>query len=226
MVTTATISEIGAVLGDPARAAMLVALLDGHSRTARELADIAGIAPQTASGHLNRLVSAGMVAASPQGRHRYHRLASPDIAVLLEQMYVAGSALARPTARATGPRDPAMREARSCYDHLAGRIAVEIGAQLFDDAGEAALSPRGVATLEAIGIDLAEVAQGARCFCRACLDWSERRPHVAGAVGAAMLRTMLDRGWLHRRDDTRALIVSAAGEQGFKRYFGIDAIRT
>lgn len=226
MVTTTAIAEIGAVLGDPARAAMLVAMLDGRSRTARELADIAGVAPQTASSHLNRLVSAGMVAVNPQGRHRYHRLASPDVATLLEQMHVAGSALARPPARATGPRDPAMREARSCYDHLAGRIAVEIGAMLLDGASEPGLSPRGAAMLETIGIDLTRVAQGTRCFCRACLDWSERRPHVAGAVGAAMLHKMLDTGWLHRRGDTRALLVSAAGEQGFKRYFGIEAIRT
>jgi len=228
MVTTATIAEIGALLGDPARANMMVALLDGRALTARELADRAGIAPQTASSHLHKLATAGMIAMSKQGRHRYHRLASPDVALLLEQMHVAGSVLSTAAPRRTGPQDPAMREARSCYDHLAGRIAVEIGAHLLDDAsadGAVALSRRGATTLEAMGIDLAEASASRRGFCRACLDWSERRPHIAGAVGAAMLGTMLERGWLHRRDGTRALLVSATGEQALHRFFGIRAVR-
>jgi len=230
MVTTAAIAEIGALLGDPARATMMVALLDGRALTARELADRAGVAPQTASSHLHKLASAGMIAIARQGRHRYHRLASPDVARLLEQMHVAGSALAMTAPRRSGPRDPAMREARSCYDHLAGRIAVEIGALLLDQAddveGAATLSPRGTQALEAMGIDLARIAASRRRLCRACLDWSERRPHVAGAVGAALLDTMLDRGWLHRRPGTRALLVSAQGEQGLHRVFGIRAVRS
>jgi DNA-binding transcriptional ArsR family regulator len=230
MVTTAAIAEIGALLGDPARATMMVALLDGRALTARELADRAGVAPQTASSHLHKLASAGMIAIARQGRHRYHRLASPGVARLLEQMHVAGSALAATAPRASGPRDPAMREARSCYDHLAGRIAVEIGDLLLADAGDpdaaALLSPRGTVALEALGIDLGRIAASKRSFCRACLDWSERRPHVAGAVGAALLDTMLDRGWFHRRPGTRALLVSAQGERDLQRVFGIRAVRS
>jgi len=230
MVTTAAIAEIGALLGDPARATMMVALLDGRALTARELADRAGVAPQTASSHLHKLADAGMIAMTRQGRHRYHRLASPDVARLLEQMHVAGAALAMAAPRGSGPRDPAMREARSCYDHLAGRIAVEIGAQLLDEAGATdgigTLSAAGTRTLAAIDIDLARIAASKRVFCRPCLDWSERRPHVAGAIGAALLDAMLDRGWFHRRPGTRALLVSAQGEQALHRFFGIRAVRS
>jgi DNA-binding transcriptional ArsR family regulator len=230
MVTTAAIAEIGALLGDPARATMMVALLDGRALTARELADRAGIAPQTASSHLHKLAGAGMIAIARQGRHRYHRLASPGVARLLEQMHVAGSALAATAPRGSGPRDPAMREARSCYDHLAGRIAVEMADILLDVAGDpedtATVSPRGIQALQAMGIDLARIAASKRSLCRACLDWSERRPHVAGAVGAALLDTMLERGWVHRRPGTRALSVSAQGERGLHQVFGIRAVRS
>jgi DNA-binding transcriptional ArsR family regulator len=228
MVTTATIAEIGALLGDPARANMMVALLGGSALTARELAESAGVAPQTASSHLHRLEAAGMIAVTRQGRHRYHRLASPEVAHLLEEMHVAGASLGRPIVRTGPPRDSAMREARSCYDHLAGRIAVEICAGLVDgDAGAAfALSDRGAAILKGMGIDLGRVAESRRCFYRPCLDWSERRPHVAGAVGAALFRTMLESGWLHRRAGTRALIISAQGEQALHRVFGIRATRS
>lgn len=230
MVTTAAIAEIGALLGDPARATMMIALLDGRALTARELADRAGVAPQTASSHLHKLARAGMIAMTRQGRHRYHRLASPGVARLLEQMHVAGSALAMAAPRRSGPRDPALREARSCYDHLAGRIAVEIGALLLEEAGDyegvATVSAQGTQALAAMGIDLARIAPSKRHFCRACLDWSERRPHVAGAVGAVLLNTMLDRGWFHRRPGTRALLVSARGEQALHRIFGIRAVRS
>lgn len=230
MVTTATIAEIGALLGDPARVNMMIALLDGRARTGRELAEVAGVTPQTASSHLHKLIAASMVDAIRQGRHRYHRLASTDVARLLEQMHVAGASLGAMSSRSKGPRDTAMREARSCYDHLAGRIAVEISCNLLGDGPQpekpVRLLPRGIAMLETIGIDVTKVAESKRCFCRACIDWSERRPHVAGAVGAAMLQAMVERGWLLRRSATRALSISATGERGFKQVFGIDAVRS
>jgi DNA-binding transcriptional ArsR family regulator len=225
MVTTATIAEIGALLGDPARINMMIALLDGRALTASELAEVAGVAPQTASSHLGKLLAAEMIQVERQGRHRFHRLASAEIAQLLEQMHVAGEALARTARRQTGPRDPAMREARSCYDHLAGRIAVEIGGQLLASAtrarGEAQLTDEGRAKLHAIGVDLSAAALGKRRFCLACLDWSERRPHLAGAVGAAMLDRLIELSWVRRRAGTRTLSVTPAGQQGFRQVFGV-----
>ncbi len=230
MVTTAAIAEIGALLGDPARVNMMIALLDGRALTGRELAELAGVSPQTASSHLHKLITAGMIDAIRQGRHRYHRLASPEVARLLEQMHVAGASLGMVSPRNRGPRDAAMREARSCYDHLAGRIATEISMNLLGHGPQpekpVRLLPRGLAMLETIGIDITKVAESRRCFCRTCIDWSERRPHVAGAVGAAMLQTLFERGWLHRQSGTRALSISATGEQGFRQVFRIDAVRS
>jgi len=230
MVSTSTVAEIGAVLGDPARVNMMIALLDGRAHTARELAEVGGVSPQTASSHLARLVDAGMIAAERQGRHRYHRLASPEVAALIEQMHLAGAALASKRSTRTGPDDPAMRELRSCYDHLAGRIAVELSERLIDSAGrpiaDAQLTAQGISLLEKIGLDVADIRSGRRSFCRACIDWSERRPHVAGAVGAAILARLTELGWVRRMTTGRALLLTATGERGLAELFGIRAVRT
>lgn len=230
MVTTATIAEIGALLGDPARVNMMLALLEGRALTARELADAAGVTPQTASSHIGKLLAAELVRVEPQGRHRYHRLASAEVARLLEQMHVAGATIRHAASAPSGPRDRRMRELRSCYDHLAGRVAVELAEVLLEDTtvtvSEARLSPRGVSRLEEIGLDLRAVAHDRRCFCRGCLDWSERRPHLAGAVGAALLGRVLDLGWVQRRERTRALAITPMGEREFHRLFGIAAVRS
>lgn len=225
MVSTSNVAEIGSVLGDPARANMMIALLDGRAWTARELADVAGVSPQTASSHLSRLVNARMVRVAKQGRHRYHRIASGEVAQLIEQMHVAGEALALSRGSSTGPRDPAMRELRSCYDHLAGRIAVELGGRLLVGE-EARLNRDAGMLLGRIGIDLDRLSQGRRVLCRTCLDWSERRPHIAGAVGAAMLSRFSELGWLRRRQKSRALVLTATGEQGLASIFGVRAVRT
>jgi len=226
MVSTTAVAEIGSLLGDPARVNMMIALLDGRSWTARELADAASVSPQTASSHLGKLIAAELVKVDRQGRHHYHRLASPEIARLLEQMHLVGAA-AR-CASISGPKDLQMRELRSCYDHLAGRIAVELSSRIIDEdkAGAAQLSLQGVSLLERIGIDLDQLRSGRRAVCRVCVDWSERRPHVAGAVGAAILTRLTTLGWVKVRPSGRALILTAAGELGLSDVFGIHAIRS
>jgi DNA-binding transcriptional ArsR family regulator len=229
VVSISSISEIGSLLGDPARVNMMIALLDGRARTARELADAGGVSPQTASSHLAKLVAAAMISVERQGRHHYHRIASLEVAQLLEQMHVAAGSLVSGRQRTLGPRDPVMRELRSCYDHLAGRLAVELRGRLLDDAGllagDARLTPQGKSLLERIGIDLSAIASKPRTFCRACLDWSERQPHVAGAVGAAIMSQFLELGWIRPRQNGRALILTATGERGIEGVFGISASR-
>jgi hypothetical protein len=169
-----------------------------------------------------------MVSVEKQGRHRYHKIASTEIAQLIEQMHVAGAALALSRGPAPGPRDAGMRELRSCYDHLAGRIAVELGGRLLaaDQPGGARLNGDAGALLSRVGIDLTALSRGRRTLCRSCLDWSERRPHIAGALGAAMLERFGELGWLSRRKGSRALVLTAAGELGLARVFGVRAVRT
>ncbi|NGM20575.1 helix-turn-helix transcriptional regulator [Roseomonas stagni] len=227
------LAETAALVGDPARAAMLAALMDGRARTAGELAASAGITPQTASGHLARLAGAGLLAMEKQGRHRYHRLASAGVARMLEGIMAVAEGGAPPAraARPFGPRDAAMRAARTCYDHLAGRLAVALAdamvargvLELGPDGG--AVTPSGEAFLEAFGIPMARPARG-RLFCRPCLDWSERRPHVAGVLGAALCTRCLDLGWVRRREGGRTLLVTPEGARGFRDAFGVEVAAT
>lgn len=234
MVTISAFARTAALVGDPARAGMLAVLMDGRALTASELARAAGVTPQTASGHLAQLAEAGLLTVARQGRHRYHRLASPAVARMLEGvMAVAAGATpvpARPSARPPGPRDAALREARTCYDHLAGRLAVAMAeslvargaVELGEDGG--ALTPSGEEFLRGLGVDLAAASETnrprRRVFCRPCLDWSERRPHIAGALGAALLATCLDRDWLRRSEGSRAVAVTPAGRLALGRAFG------
>jgi DNA-binding transcriptional ArsR family regulator len=223
MVTTAALAGTAAAIGDPARANMLAALMDGRALTATELARIAGVAPQTASGHLARLAEAGLILPEKQGRHRYHRLASPAVATMLEGLMALAGAT-RPAA-ATGPRDAALRQARTCYDHLAGRLAVALAdslaarGHLLLEGDGAEITLPGMDFLRGLGV---EARPSRRLLCRPCLDWSERRPHLAGAIGAALCTRCLDMGWLRRREGTRALLITPAGEQGFRASFGVE----
>lgn len=226
MISTSTVAEIGSVLGDPARANMMIGMLDGRAWTARELADLAGVSPQTASSHLTRLVNAQMIRVEKQGRHRYHRIASPEIARLIEQMHVTGAAIAASRRSDPGPADAVMRELRSCYDHLAGRIAVELAGKLLTSDEGGGLNLDASARLSRVGIDLQALSLGRRPLCRTCLDWSERRPHVAGALGAAMLDRFGEMGWVRHRKMSRALILTAAGERGLAEIFGVSAVRS
>jgi DNA-binding transcriptional ArsR family regulator len=230
MATASALAETAALIGDPARAAMLAALLDGRALTAGELAAAAGVTPQTASGHLARMTEAGLLAVERQGRHRYHRLASPAVARLLEDLSLLAG---RPKRIATGPRDAEMRLARTCYDHLAGRLAVAIADALVArgdlelSAEGGAVTERGEATLARLGVAPSPARKG-RLFCRPCLDWSERRPHLAGALGAALCARCFELGWVRRREGGRTLIVTPGGWQGLGAQLGLvpEAVMT
>jgi DNA-binding transcriptional ArsR family regulator len=220
-----SIAEIAALVGNPARANILEALLAGPALTAGELAHAAGVSAQTASGHLARMTEARLLAVARQGRHAYYRLGSPQIAQMLEAiMAVAADALPRPPRWRGGE---ALRNARTCYDHLAGRLGVALADALAarnhvvlnEDGGE--VTPAGAAFLADFGLDLDALGRGRRIFCRPCLDWSERRPHLAGALGAALAGRCFDLGWVARRHGSRALDISRAGEHGFARSFAI-----
>jgi DNA-binding transcriptional ArsR family regulator len=222
MSNTTRMASIAALLGDPARANILTALLDGRALTAKELAFAAHVSPQTASSHLARLTDASLLAAERQGRHRYFRLASPLVGQMLESvMAVAGPEPPTPTTWRGGE---ALRTARTCYDHLAGRLGVALADSL-NEAGHLALSQdggevteRGHAFLSNFG---AEPADGKRVFCRPCLDWSERRPHIAGRLGAALATRCLDLKWIERQRDSRAVTITPTGKTGFAEIFGI-----
>jgi DNA-binding transcriptional ArsR family regulator len=228
MATSNRIAEVAAAVGEPARAAMLAALMDGRALTATELSEVAAITPQTASGHLARLASVGLIAAEKQGRHRYHRLASPEVARMIESvMQIAGGVtLSRPPPR-VGPKDAALRAARTCYDHLAGGLGVRIADALrasgaVEIAGDAAvLTESGRTQMQDLGI-LAPDTRSARLICRPCLDWSERRPHLAGVLGAAIYSHALDQGWVRRRAGTRSLEITPAGRIGFRQAFWVE----
>ncbi len=233
MASNAMFAEVAALAGDPARAGMLQALMDGRALTASELARIAGITPQTASGHLARLTTAGLLAVEQQGRHRYHRLASPAVAQMMESIMLVASPPEPARRKFTiGPRDAALRAARTCYDHLAGRLGVALAdalvaggqVELAKDGG--LMTDAGVALLRQLGIDVDPMVRRStsargRVLCRPCLDWSERRPHLAGAVGAALCSLSLANGWIRRIDGTRAVAVTPQGERSYRELFGI-----
>ena len=217
-----SISHVAALIGDPARANMLVALMDGRALTVSELAECAGVALPTASGHLARLGDAGLVTPAKQGRHRYFRLSDGDVAAAIELlMGIAERTGAKPTR--TGPADAAMRAARVCYDHLAGERAVRLAERLAADGciGEGdtpELTEAGRARLARLGIMLPQ--RGRRPLCRTCLDWSERRNHLAGALGAAILNHVLASGWA-ARGPGRAVRFTPAGAAAFDHAFGL-----
>lgn len=215
------IASLAALLGDPARATMLTALMGGQALTAGELAAEAGIAPQTASAHLARLADAGLVVREVQGRHRYAQLAGPEVAEALEGLMGLAARTGRLRTR-PGPRDEAMRQARVCYDHLAGSLAVRLhdalvtGGALVAAPEGFALTPEGRAWLGRRGVDVGALEARRRPLCRACLDWSERRHHLAGSVGAALLDLVLARGWASREPLGRAVVFSVAGRSRFE----------
>ncbi|MGH8075024.1 MAG: ArsR/SmtB family transcription factor [Lysobacter sp.] len=208
------LARIAALIGDPARARMMATLMDGRSRTAGELAQAGGVTPQTASTHLAKLVEAGLLAIEKQGRHRYHRLASADVSQVLEALMLVSST--SPGAALPGPRDHALRHARSCYDHLAGGLAVRLAdgwlakGWIGRAGDEWTLTANGSRGLGILGIEPPDAALR-RPVVRPCLDWSERRPHIGGQLGARVFDVLLARGWVRRRRGSRALLVSDEG---------------
>ena len=222
------IAAIAAMVGDPARANMLTALLNGAALTATELALEANVTKQTASSHLAKLVAGGLIAVEAQGRHKYYRLADADVAGLLETL-MGVAARAKALRSRPGPKEPALRHARVCYDHLAG----ELGVGLFDafiknkwmlpgPEKTYTLTKLGRIKVQTFGVDIDDIEKGARPLCRACLDWSVRRHHLAGALGAAILDVIFERNWVTQRRGSRVLDFTPVGEAGLKRVFAFD----
>ncbi|NNG23125.1 ArsR/SmtB family transcription factor [Telluria aromaticivorans] len=219
------ITTIAALIGDHARAQVLTVLMAGKALTATELADAASVTRQTISSHLARLVDAGLLAVDPQGRHRYFRIADAEVAGMLETLMGAASGADMPQRR-TGPREPALRKARVCYDHLAGELGVLVYDRLVERGAFAlgpegiALTPQGAALVAELGIEGAAGAGGRRPFCRTCLDWSERRHHLAGMLGATLLGRFEGLGWARRVPESRVLAFSPAGEAALRTWLG------
>ena len=213
------IARIAALVGEPARAEILTALLADRALTATELAGIARVTKQTVSAHLAKLVDAGLLAVEAQGRHRYFRLAGHDVAQLLESLM--GVAFRTGAVRlVTGPREPALRKARVCYDHLAGELAVRAYDALVDRGVLATatglhLTNAGAGWFARFGIDPAIAASQRRAFCRPCLDWGERRHHLGGALGAALLQRIFALRWAARVKGSRVVAFTPAGEHAF-----------
>jgi DNA-binding transcriptional ArsR family regulator len=227
MNTGPLIAEIAALVGDPARATILTALLDGRALTATELAYAARITPQTASSHLAKLTETGLLTALRDGRNRYFRLASPKIVQMLDGI-MAVAVENRPRFRPLSRQARELSDAPICYDHLAGHLSVEL-ADFFttheyivfgDEAAE--VTEEGSRFLAEFGIDVFAATAKRRHFCRSCLDWTERRPHIGGAVGAALANRCFNLGWAERMRHSRAVIVTAPGRRGFLETFGIS----
>jgi DNA-binding transcriptional ArsR family regulator len=227
MITGSMIAEIAALAGDPTRANVLSALLDGRAMTATELAYAARVTPQTASAHLAKLTQAGLITATPSGRHRYFRLASTRVAEMMESI-AAVAVAGRPRFRPLSRQAAALREARVCYDHLAGLLGVAIAEAmtrrgyivLEDEGGH--LTQAGAKFVAELGIDLVDPSlQRRKRHCRACLDWTERRPHIGGAIGAALTERWLALGWIQRAKDSRAVSLTPEGEVGFRDALGL-----
>jgi DNA-binding transcriptional ArsR family regulator len=219
------LAGVAGAIAEPARARMLCCLMDGHARTSTELAVVGEVSPSTASVHLAKLKDQHLVSVLAQGKHRYYSLAGADVAAAIEAlMRVAG--LPRP---AFVPSTPdRLRNARTCYDHMAGAVAVRMhdymadNAWLIADQSDYQLSEVGAAALARLGLDPDQLRKSRRRFACACLDWSERRPHLGGALGAQLLTTLVKQGWVERDLDSRALAITRDGKRHFKRVFEID----
>jgi DNA-binding transcriptional ArsR family regulator len=222
------VSRIAAAIGEPARARMLYQLLDGHARTSTELAVVAEVSPSTASVHLNRLKAERLIKVWAQGKHRYYSLEGPEVAGALEAL----SVLAGVSRDRFVPGTPGyLRAARTCYDHIAGTLGVALHDRLRDlgwltacsTGDEAAydLASDGVRALELLGIDVAATRMLRRRFAFPCLDWSERRSHLGGAIGAALLKLALKKRWVSQELDSRALSVTSYGKREMQARFGL-----
>ncbi|MEO6006036.1 MAG: winged helix-turn-helix domain-containing protein [Opitutus sp.] len=219
------VARVARTIGDPTRIRMLTLLMEGRALTAKELAHGTAVEPATATSHLRRLVDDALVLATAQGRHKYFRLASVHVAECVEALL----ALAVP--RSPTPRDALqpIHQARFCYDHLAGRLGVEITAAMVEqkilraDGKSFVLSPKGEHWFSNLGVKIEAVRTRRRVFACACLDWSERKDHLGGALGAAFAEQLLQAGWLKRKTGTRVAIVTALGSKGLAQNLGVKA---
>ena len=231
LVTTPNeLARIGTLIGDPTRAAIITALMDGRAFTASELAQCANVTPQTASSHLAMLADAKIIQVQRQGRHRYHRLYSPQIATMVEHvMEVALHSGPPQKPISVGPRNEDMRRARTCYDHFAGRLGVSIAEalvgkgliELGDEAG--LITDQGLRFFDAHGLSIeTNTKKSKRPLCRPCLDWSERKPHIGGRLGAAIHDLFFDKRFVRRLENSRAVSVTPSGRKALKDLFGIS----
>jgi DNA-binding transcriptional ArsR family regulator len=227
MNATYPIAAIAELIGDPARSGILIALLGGRALPAGELARIAGISAQSASSHLSQLVNGGLLTLETEGRYRYYKIARPEVAHALEALG-AISTFPRPGNISQDRQRDGLYLARSCYDHLAGRIAVEMARALESlkviracGNREYEIGPRGNAWFSRIGVEPEDLRRSRRVFARACLDWTERKPHIAGALGAAIFSRFVELGWIVRRAKTRAVRITQTGSREFHRRLGI-----
>jgi DNA-binding transcriptional ArsR family regulator len=220
------VSRVAAAIGDPSRALMLCSLLDGHARTSIELATIAEITPSTASVHLARLTGENLLRVVKQGKHRYYALNGPDVGIAMENLLVLSGVSTQKFAPNTPRR---LQAARTCYDHMAGVLGVAFHNAMFKQGwlaedesreGRYIVTPAGQKALEDLGIDLASAKASRRRFAFGCMDWSERCPHLGGALGASVLALALKRKWVSRELDSRALAVTAKGIREMRQYFG------
>jgi DNA-binding transcriptional ArsR family regulator len=226
----ALLSKIATAIGEPARTRMLLTLLDGHARTSTELAALAEVTPSTASAHLNRLRETRLIRVAAQGRHRYYSLRGPEVARLLEHLGVLAGGITKKFVPST---PAALHKARTCYDHMAGTIAVALHDQFLRERWLIADPPAGIdaynitrsglKTLERLGIDVAAARALRRRLAYACLDWSERRPHLAGALGAALLQHAVTKKWVVRDLNTRALYLTKLGEREMASQLGLKS---
>jgi len=215
------IARVAALVADPARCAMLIGLMDGRALTATELAGLGGITKQTASSHLAKLVNGEVLRVEAQGRHRYFRLAGPHVAGLLEALMVFSGEAAAPLR--VGPRDPALRKARICYDHLAGEAGVQLFERMQVDRwleNDLTVTQRGKAKLAEIGLNIGDLPPSNRPLCRSCLDWSQRRQHLAGRLGKAILAQFLAQSWAERVPQSRIIRFGPRGERRFNLWLG------
>jgi DNA-binding transcriptional ArsR family regulator len=221
-------TETASIIGEPGRAKMLWYLLDGRARTATELAVLAGISAQSASNHLSKMMDAGLLRVDVQGRHRYYSFRDDETAYAIEAL---ANLIAPYSIKKINKAEPAHKDimlARTCYDHLAGRLGVEITTFLCrkkiisPEAGNFTLSQNGEKWFEDFGLDITDIKKKKRAFVKPCIDWTERRPHLAGALGAALLNFMLNNDWLRKANDSRKITVTPKGVLKFYKNFEIS----
>ena len=222
------VSTLAAAIAEPARTRMLYCLMDGHARTSTELAVVAEVSPSTASVHLAKLKEQRLVKLTTQGKYRYYSLEGPGVAAALEALNVLAGT---PTPSFVPNTPPRLRAARTCYDHMAGAVAVALHRRILergwlledgDAGGGYELSPKGAQAFEGLGVDVSGARTQRRRFACPCLDWSERQPHMAGSLAAALLKTTLKRKWLVKDLDSRALRITPLGRRELKRHFELE----